>query len=101
MKPLPSVATFRRTQRMVNWASSQLRENNKIALDSAPTLAPQRNVVKLTAPFTPEPPQPKWLGGYVVYGRNETRTVVLTRNFEYGFCSQNLKNTAGDTAKKI
>jgi hypothetical protein len=35
------------------------------------------NVVKLRPLFTPEPPKPGWRGGSVVYGRNETRTVVL------------------------
>src|SRR5882724_4880427 len=85
MKPFPSVATFRRTQRMVNCASSQLRANNRIALESAPTLAPQRNVVKLTTSFTPEPPQPKWPGGSVVYGRKRDSYRDANKKLPIGF----------------
>jgi hypothetical protein len=59
--PLPSVATFRRTQRMVSCASSQFIANNKSAFESGPNTSPSANLVKLPTPFTPEPPKPSGL----------------------------------------
>ena len=54
--------------------------NNKRAFESAPTLLLRETLLNFAPSLTPEPPKPNGLEVLSLYGRNETRTVVLSRN---------------------
>src|SRR6185369_1950306 len=91
MSALPSVATPRRIQRMVNCASSQLRVKRRQLLESLSKGQPRSpNVVKLQ-PFTREPSKLGSSEGSCATGG--TRLVLMfNRKSESGFNSESVAN---------
>src|SRR5882724_10195326 len=81
INPFPSVAIFKRTQRIVNCASSQFIANKSRLLESGPMRYPLSPTLLNLTPITPEPPN-RSLGVLDVHGRNETRALVSSKKVQ-------------------